>query len=90
MILRLLIIILSSLAGLAGITVGHFVLSLLLLGVGWNFMFISASTLLADCFTEDACKTKAQGLNETFVSATMIIAAISAGVIHEFLWVARH
>ena len=79
-----LVMILSSIAGIAGSAMGHFVLSLLLLGVGWNFLFISASTFLADTFTDKKLKAKAQGLNETLVSATMIVTAILSGVIHEY------
>ncbi len=78
------LMILSSVAGLNGLSYAHFIVSLLLLGLGWNFLFIGSSTLLADSFTEKNEKAKAQGLNETFVSATMIVSTLSAGVLHAF------
>src|SRR3546814_12223164 len=39
----------SAVVGLLGIDVAHFWLTLILLGVGWNFRFIGASTLVLEC-----------------------------------------
>ena len=39
----------AAIVGLAGIDVRHFWLSLILLGVGWNFGFIGASALVLEC-----------------------------------------
>src|SRR3546814_20459250 len=39
----------SAVVGLLGIDVAHFWLTLILLGVGWNFSFIGAYTLVLQC-----------------------------------------
>src|SRR5690606_20064358 len=38
-------------AALSGLDVLNFWLALVLIGVGWNFMFIGATTLLTECHT---------------------------------------
>jgi predicted MFS family arabinose efflux permease len=69
---------------LLGVEVVHFATGLLLLGVGWNFMFIGATTLLTGCHTE-AEKAKVQGLNDFLVFTTVAVSASSAGALHHLL-----
>lgn len=65
---------------LNGVTLWHFNLALILLGVGWNFGFIGSTTMLAKGYRpEDA--PKAQALNEQLVFGTMALASISSGVL---------
>ncbi|HEX4859342.1 MAG TPA: MFS transporter, partial [Usitatibacteraceae bacterium] len=45
---------------LAGITIAHFWWALVLLGIGWNFMFVGGSTLVTETYTP-AEKAAAQG-----------------------------
>lgn len=69
---------------LGGVEVAHFAAGLLLLGVGWNFMFIGATTLLTCCHTE-AEKAKVQGLNDFLVFTAVGLSASAAGALHYLL-----
>ena len=74
--------------GVSGIELYQFWWGLVLLGVGWNFLFIGGTTLLGQCHTT-AEKAKVQGLNDFMVFTTVTIASFSAGAIfHAFGWVA--
>lgn len=71
---------------LAGVSVGHFWAALLLLGIGWNFMFVGGTTLLAQAGTEDD-KALLQGTNEVLVFAANVLASVTAGVLlHRLGW----
>ena len=63
-----------------GITFGHFWIALVLLGVGWNFMFVGATTLLTTTYSA-AEKAKVQGVNDLAVWTTMITSSASAGAL---------
>lgn len=39
----------SAAVGLMGVDVSHFWLTLILLGIGWNFGFLGASALVLEC-----------------------------------------
>lgn len=69
-----------ALIALNGISIWHFDLALILLGVGWNFGFIGSTALLAQGYRpEDAVKV--QALNEQLVFGVMAIASIGSGVL---------
>lgn len=60
--------------------------ALVLLGVGWNFMFLAGTTLLPMTYAP-AERFKVQGLNETLVFGFQATAALSAGaVLHWLGW----
>ena len=65
---------------LTGETMLAYSLSLLLVGVGWNFMFVGGSTLLSLSYWDNERK-KAQGLAETSRFVFSAIATSGAGVI---------
>jgi predicted MFS family arabinose efflux permease len=65
---------------LSGVTVAHFWFGLVVLGVGWNFMFIGGTTLLTETY-EPHEKTRVQGFNDMLVFATMAISSSSAGLL---------
>ena len=69
---------------LSGISVNHFVRSLILLGVGWNFGFIASTALLATAYRPEEA-ARVQGLNEQVVFGVMAIASIASGVLLEFI-----
>lgn len=69
---------LSAAIGLAGIDVAHFWLTLIFLGVGWNFGFIGASALVLECHRPEE-KTKVQALNDFLVFGTMAVGSFSSG-----------
>jgi predicted MFS family arabinose efflux permease len=56
----------------------HFLLALLLLGLGWNFMFISATKLVIECYRPSE-KATVQAANEFLVFGMVTLSALSAG-----------
>jgi MFS family permease len=67
---------------LAGVEVANFWWSLVLLGVGWNFLYIGATALLTETY-HPAEKAKAQGANDLFIFLTMATSSFSSGMILE-------
>jgi MFS family permease len=65
---------------LSGVEVRNFWLALVLVGVGWNFMFIGATTLLTECHTP-AERGKVQGVNDLAIFVTMIASSLSSGLL---------
>lgn len=68
----------SAAAGLTGIDVPHFWISLILLGVGWNFGFIGASALVLECHRPEE-NTRVQSLNDFIVFGTMAAGSFASG-----------
>jgi MFS family permease len=67
---------------LAGVSVANFWWSLVLLGVGWNFLFVAATALLTETY-HPAEKAKAQGVNDLVIFVTMATSSFSSGMILE-------
>lgn len=65
---------------LSGISVAHFWFALVLLGVGWNFMYVGATTLLTEAHTPSE-RGKVQGINDTAIFATTVVSSLSAGAL---------
>ncbi len=65
---------------LHGIEVMHFVLALALLGVGWNFAYTGATTLLTHAYHPSE-RTRVQGFNDMVVFVTMITSSASSGIL---------
>src|SRR5581483_11318890 len=72
------LILLSSTIGLAGQSIGHFWIALMLLGVGWNFAFIGATTLITCCHRPEE-RNKVQSFNDFLIFGTMAIGSFSSG-----------
>ncbi|MCC6946820.1 MAG: MFS transporter [Bradyrhizobiaceae bacterium] len=71
---------------LSGLGLTHFWISLILLGVGWNFGFIGATAMVADCHTP-AERGKAQGANDFMVFGVVAAASFfSGGLLHASGW----
>ena len=60
-----------------------YMLGLILLGIGWNFLFVSGSSLLVISYNEKD-KFTAQGLNDFIVFSTQGIGSLSAGFLLYF------
>jgi MFS family permease len=60
---------------------GNFWVSLVLLGVGWNFMFVGATTFLTENYRPSE-QARVQAINEFCVFGTVAIASLSAGTIY--------
>jgi len=65
---------------LAGVEVSNFWWSLVLLGVGWNFLYIGGTTLLTETYRPEE-RAKAQGVNEFAIFAMMALSSFSSGMI---------
>lgn len=77
----------STLAALGGLTHWQFYLSLGLLGVGWNFGFISATTMLAAAVSDEE-KAAVQRVNDTVIALVSTLGAFAAGaIIAGFGWI---
>jgi len=60
-------------------TYTNYMVALIFLGLGWNFLFISGTSLVVLSYQEEE-KFKAQGINDLIVFTTMAAASLSAGV----------
>jgi predicted MFS family arabinose efflux permease len=67
---------------LMGVTEWHFRIALCLNGVGWNFLFVGATTLLTTTY-RPAERGKAQAFNDFLVFGTTTLASLMASVVLE-------
>jgi len=65
---------------LTGTDVMHFLGALLVLGVGWNFLYIGGSTLATSSYAPEE-KTRAQAALDFCVYATMTLTSFSSGAL---------
>lgn len=63
---------------LSGLEMLNFWTALVLLGIGWNFMFVGGTTLLAECYTAEEAP-RIQGLNDFLVFGMVATASLSSG-----------
>jgi MFS family permease len=68
----------SIVVGLGGIDVAHFWLTLILLGIGWNFGFLGASAMVLDCHRPEE-RTRVQSLNDFIVFGAMTLGSLASG-----------
>lgn len=60
--------------------------ALVLLGLGWNLLFVGGTVLLPRCYRPDE-RFKVQAFNDTLIFGSQAIASLSAGwVIHQLGW----
>jgi MFS family permease len=78
--LGLVMLLASAVVGIAGLTVMHFWVALTLLGVGWNFAFIGATTVVARSHRPEE-RTKVQSLNDFLIFGTMAFGSLASGAI---------
>ena len=67
---------------LAGVEVWNFWVALVLLGIGWNFMFIGGTTLLTDTYRPEE-KAKVQSFNDFMVFGMVAAASLSSGFLQQ-------
>jgi predicted MFS family arabinose efflux permease len=79
----MLLIIGSVGTALMGTTTLHFDIGLVLLGVGWNFGFISSTVMLTKSYRPEE-GARVQALNEQFVFGSNAIGSIGAGLALNF------
>ncbi|MDF0750593.1 MFS transporter [Marinobacter sp. 71-i] len=70
----------------SGISFHHYLSALILLGIGWNFLFVGGTTLLPQGYRDEE-RFRVQGLNDLMVFGSQATAALSAGaVLAAFDW----
>jgi len=69
---------------LSGLQFHSFAISLVLLGVGWNFLFIGSTSLLTRTYTHEK-KAKAQAINDMTVFVVGLICSFSAGALLDII-----
>jgi len=65
---------------LSGQLVAHFWWALVLLGLGWNFLYIGGTTLLTEAYRPSE-RAKVQGANEVTIFSVQAVSAFSSGVL---------
>ena len=65
---------------LSGIDLMRFVIALLVLGIGWNFLFVGGTTLFTEAYRPEE-KTTAQATMDTVIFTTMAITSFSSGAL---------
>lgn len=76
----------AAASGLAGVSLPHFTLGLILLGLGWNFGFVGASSLVLETHRPEE-RTRVQSFNDFLVFGTMALGSFSSGhVLVVFGW----
>jgi MFS family permease len=76
------LLVLGVVVALTGVTEWHFRIALGLNGVGWNFMFVGATTLLTTTYRPTE-RGKAQAFNDFMVFGTTASASLMASVVLE-------
>jgi MFS family permease len=64
---------------LSGLAVAQFWWSLVILGVGWNFLYIGGTTLLTETYRPEE-RAKAQGANDQAIFIMMVISSFTSGM----------
>ena len=81
------ILLASVIIALQGLSLNHFLLSLILLGVGWNFIFTGATLLVTEVHSP-AERAKVQGTNDFILFTGLALSSLMAGgVYHQFGWI---
>jgi predicted MFS family arabinose efflux permease len=73
-------LVVSCIIGLQGHSIMHYWFALVLLGIGWNFLYVGGTTMLTLTYSM-AERFKAQGVNELGVFGTSATASLLAGTI---------
>ena len=69
---------LAGIVALSGVNLENFFLALFFIGLGWNFGFIGATTMLTNSHSE-AERGMIQGMNDLFVFGGVTVASFSSG-----------
>ncbi|MBI1244130.1 MAG: MFS transporter [Alphaproteobacteria bacterium] len=79
-----------ALIALSGIEFWHFYIGLVVLGLGWNFLYVGATSLLTQTYVP-AEKAKVQAANDFLVFGTVSAAAVASGWLqHSVGWSAMN
>ena len=73
-----------ALVSVIGQSYTHFFVGLILLGVGWNFLFVGGTTLLTEVYLPSE-KGAVQGINDFLVFSATAFTALTSGYYHHLL-----
>ena len=68
----------AGVVALSGVELGHFFVTLILLGIGWNFGFIGATSLLTASYPPQE-RARVQGMNDALVFGAVTLASVASG-----------
>lgn len=69
-----------------GHDVAHYAVALVLLGIGWNFLFVGGTTLLTQCYRASE-RFRVQALNDFLVFSITATASLASGAaVHLYGW----
>jgi MFS family permease len=68
----------SAAISIAGISIWHFWIGLVLLGMGWNLGFIGATAMVTQCHRPEE-RTRVQSFNDFLVFGSMAIGSFASG-----------
>jgi len=74
------LIVACAIVAISGLSIAHFWLALVLLGVGWNFAYVGATAMVTECHRASE-RGKVQGLNDSLVLGLTAVASFAAGAI---------
>ena len=75
-----------AVVALAGLSVANFWVALILLGVGWNFGFIGATSMVTETYRPSE-KSAAQGFHDLVLFSSVALASLmSGGTLNAFGW----
>lgn len=69
---------LAGVVALSGVTLANFYIALIFLGIGWNFGFVGATSLLSAAHAQNE-RGRVQGLNDMIVFGCVTIASLASG-----------
>jgi MFS family permease len=70
-----------ALVAMSGIELWQFWSALILLGLGWNFAFIGATSIVAQCYTPEE-KGRAQGFHDFVLFSSVAFASLMSGAVY--------
>ncbi len=70
----------GAMVALAGVELHNFTVALILIGIGWNFGFIGATTMLAGAHLPSE-QARVQGLNDFLVMGMVTLASLGSGAL---------
>lgn len=77
----LLLLMSAGVVGLSGLELWQFWLALILLGIGWNFSFISATAMVADCYRPSE-KNKVEGFHDFLLFSIVSFGSLMSGRVY--------
>jgi MFS family permease len=71
---------LSAVVGLSGTSVVHFWTAVTLIGIGWNFAFVGATTIVTQCHRPEE-RYRVQSFNDFLIFGSMMVSSFSSGAL---------